>query len=283
MKSIRITQSITNRQDPSLSIFLREINKIPMISPEEEIELSKQIKNGDTSAINKLVEANLRFVVSVAKQYQNKGLPLVDLIQSGVEGALQAAQRWDDTRGFKFISYAVWWIRQAIIQSISTESRTVRIPTNQIATLSKINKASEKIEQENTKSASVEELAKKTSISSDKISAALIAANKPLSLDTPFRDDDANCLLDIIPNNTESTDTRTTNSYTLQILLNILDKFPNRHSDVVKMFYGLGMDEITLEGIGIRFGLGTERVRQIIVSTIEEIKRKYSKELSGLL
>lgn len=254
-----------------------------MISPEEEIELSKQIKNGDTSAINKLVEANLRFVVSVAKQYQNKGLPLVDLIQSGVEGALQAAQRWDDTRGFKFISYAVWWIRQAIIQSISTESRTVRIPTNQIATLSKINKASEKIEQENTKSASVEELAKKTSISSDKISAALIAANKPLSLDTPFRDDDANCLLDIIPNNTESTDTRTTNSYTLQILLNILDKFPNRHSDVVKMFYGLGMDEITLEGIGIRFGLGTERVRQIIVSTIEEIKRKYSKELSGLL
>lgn len=283
MKSIRITQSITNRQDPSLSIFLREINKIPMISPEEEIELSKQIKNGDTSAINKLVEANLRFVVSVAKQYQNKGLPLVDLIQSGVEGALQAAQRWDDTRGFKFISYAVWWIRQAIIQSISTESRTVRIPTNQIATLSKINKASEKIEQENTKSASIEELAKKTSISSDKISAALIAANKPLSLDTPFRDDDANCLLDIIPNNTESTDTRTTNSYTLQILLNILDKFPNRHSDVVKMFYGLGMDDITLEGIGIRFGLGTERVRQIIVSTIEEIKRKYSKELSGLL
>lgn len=283
MKSLKITQSITNRQDPSLSIFLREINKIPMISPDKEIELAKRIKNGDTSAINKLVEANLRFVVSVAKQYQNKGLPLVDLIQSGTEGMLEAAKRWDDTRGFKFISYAVWWIRQAIIQSISTESRTVRLPTNQIATLSKIGKASEKIEQENIKLASVEELAKKTAISTDKISMALIAATRPLSLDTPFRDDDTNCLLDIIPNNSESTDTNTTNSYTLQILLNVLDKFPNRNNDIVKMFYGLQMDELTLEGIAIRFGLGTERVRQIIVSTIEEIQNRYSKELVGLL
>lgn len=254
-----------------------------MISPNEEIELAKRIKNGDTSAINKLVEANLRFVVSVAKQYQNKGLPLVDLIQSGTEGMLEAAKRWDDTRGFKFISYAVWWIRQAIIQSISTESRTVRLPTNQIATLSKIGKASEKIEQENIKLASVEELAKKTAISTDKISMVLIAATKPLSLDTPFRDDDANCLLDVIPNNSESTDTNTTNSYTLQILLNVLDKFPNRNNDIVKMFYGLQMDELTLEGIAIRFGLGTERIRQIIVSTIEEIQNRYSKELVGLL
>ena len=284
MKSFKITQSITDRQDASLGIFFKEVSKIPMLDINEEIELSRRIKEGDRSAANKLVEANLRFVISVAKQYQNKGLPLVDLIQCGAEGALEAALRYDETRGFKFISYAVWWIRQAIIRAISEQCRTVRVPMNQIVYMNKISKTAEKFEQENERKPSLEELEAETGISADKITLNTSSISKTLSLDTPFKDEEAGCLLDVLPNaNSEDADENLIQSNISQELEDVLDKLSFRESDILRMSFGLGMMPMQNEEIASRFGIGYERVRQIQHEAIEKIRLNYSNILRELL
>ena len=207
MKGLKISQSITDRQDASLGIFFKEVSKIPMIDINKEIELSRRVKEGDELAANELVKANLRFVISVAKQYQNKGLPLVDLIQEGCLGLIQASKLYDESKGFKFISFAVWWIRQAIMKAITDQCRTVRIPMNQVAYISKINKVMSRFEQEEGRKPSIEELEDITDLSSAKISSALLSTDRTISLDMPFKDTETGCLVDIIPNeNSEASD-----------------------------------------------------------------------------
>ena len=282
MKNFKITQSITDRQDASLGMFFRDISKIPLATPEEEIELSKRIKNGDAAAMNRLVEANLRFVISVAKKYQNKGIPLVDLIQAGNLGIIEAAKRWDESRGFKFISYAVWWIRQSIIQTISSECRTIRVPMNQIDYMNKIGKASEKLEQELGRNPSVEEIATEVNLSSDKVNLTLSSINKSLSLDMPFKDEEVNCLLDVIPGSIV-TDNNIIQESVSQEIDTVLLKLSNRESDVLRMSFGLGMEPMVLEEIAGRFGLGTERIRQIQNEAIIKIRENYSELLKEVL
>lgn len=284
MKSFKITQSITDRQDASLGIFFKEVSKIPMLDINEEIELSRRVKKGDRSAANKLVEANLRFVISVAKQYQNKGLPLVDLIQCGAEGALEAALRYDESKGFRFISYAVWWIRQAIMHAISDQCRTVRIPMSQVVCMNKINRASEKFEQEHYRKPSVEELESETNLDTSKINLTLSSINKAVSLDTPFKDEDAGCLLDIIPNDeVEETDQFSLQESVSKEIEEVLSKLSFRERDIIRMSFGLGMNPMQNEEIAARFGIGCERVRQIQHEAIDKIRTNYSDILRELL
>lgn len=284
MKSLKISQSITDRQDASLSIFFKEVSKIPMADIDEEIALSKRIKNGDTSAINRLVEANLRFIISVAKQYQNKGLPLVDLIQAGTEGAIKACKLWDASRGFKFISYAVWWIRQSITQALTSECRTIRIPTSQIVLMNKINKAITKFEQENSRKPTSEELSSITGISVDKIDLNLVSVGKPTSLDTPFKDEeDASSLLDVIPNDNTDINNSLTQETVSKEIKEVLSKLSNREHDVILMIFGLGMNPMTYEEIGARFGITSERVRQVQNEALTKIRMKYKDDLRELL
>lgn len=284
MRGFKITQSITDRQDASLGMYMKDVSRQPMIDINEEIELAQRIKQGDKSAADKLVQANLRFVISVAKQYQNKGLSLVDLVQEGNIGLIEAAKRYDESRGFKFISYAVWWIRQAIIHAISDQCRTIRVPMNQIVHMNKISKASEKLEQELGRTPSVEELAVETEIASDKINLTLSSINKSLSLDTPFKDEEAGCLLDILPNeNSTGTDEGIVQESVSQEIEYVLLKLSTREGDILRMSFGLGMMPMTLEEISGRFGIGSERVRQIQHEAIEKIKSNYSNTLRGLL
>lgn len=284
MRSFKITQSITDRQDASLGIFFKEVSKIPMIDINEEIELSRKARAGDITAANKLVEANLRFVISVAKQYQNKGLPLVDLIQAGVEGAIEASKRWDESRGFKFISYAVWWIRQSIMQAISSESRTVRVPMNQIVSMNKLSKASEKLEQKLNRTPSVEELSLETDITSDKVNLTLSSINKALSLDIPFKDEEAGSLLDVIPNeNSDAVDKNIAQESLSKEIVSILRKVSNREEDVLRMTFGINVDPMQNEEIANRFGISSERVRQIQHEALEKIRLNYGDTLRGLL
>lgn len=284
MRNFKITQSITDRQDASLGIFFKEVSKIPMIDINEEIELSRKARAGDITAANKLVEANLRFVISVAKQYQNKGLPLVDLIQAGVEGAIEASKRWDESRGFKFISYAVWWIRQSIMQAISSESRTVRVPMNQIVSMNKLSKASEKLEQKLNRTPSVEELSLETDITSDKVNLTLSSINKALSLDIPFKDEEAGSLLDVIPNeNSDAVDKNIAQESLSKEIVSILRKVSNREEDVLRMTFGINVDPMQNEEIANRFGISSERVRQIQHEALEKIRLNYGDTLRGLL
>ena len=284
MKSFKITQSITDRQDASLGLYFKDVSKQPRITPEEEIALAKLVRAGDKAAIDKLVKANLRFVISVAKQYQNKGLTLVDLIQEGNLGLIEAAKRYDETRGFKFISYAVWWIRQSIIHAISDQCRTIRIPMNQVVYINKINKASEKFEQENGRKPSVEELEKETNIDSSKISLALASANKATSLDTPFKDEDAGCLLDTIPNeNASETDAYSARNDLSNSIEFVLSKLPFRERDILRMSFGIGMCSMQNEEIAGRFGIGCERVRQIQKEALNKLRIEYSDILRELL
>ena len=255
-----------------------------MATAEEEIELAKKVKNGDIAATHRLVEANLRFVISVAKQYQNKGLPLVDLIQSGVEGIIEATKHWNEERGFKFISYAVWWIRQSIIQALTEQSRTIRLPRNQILCMSKINKVSEKFEQVNGRKPSIEELEKSTEFDSDKILLTLSSINKSVSLETPFGDEDAGCLLDVIPNeNSINTDEYSSRNDLTNTIESILSKLPFRERDVLRMYFGIGMLPMQHEEIADRFGVGCERIRQILKETLNKLKIEYGDILRELL
>jgi RNA polymerase primary sigma factor len=255
-----------------------------MIDINEEIELSHKIKDGDSSAAKKLVEGNLRFIISVAKQYQNKGIPLVDLIQSGVEGAMKAAYLWDETRGFKFISYAVWWIRQAIMQSISSECRTVRLPMNYISLYNKINKVSEKFEQQELRNPSVEEIEELSDLPNSKISATLSSGSRSVSFDTPFKDEEAGTLLDVIPNeNAENSDLNVIQSSVSKEIEIMIDSLPDRERDILRMTFGIGMVSMQFKEIASRFGIGYERARQIECEALAKIKSKYGDELRELL
>lgn len=284
MKSFKITQSITDRKDASLGIYFKDVSKLSMITPEKEIELTRRIKLGDKAAANELVTANLRFVISVAKQYQNKGLDLVDLIQEGNIGMLEAAYKFDETRGYRFISYAVWWIRQSIMRAISEQCRTVRVPMSQIVNMSKINKMSEEFEQKNGRVPSMEEIEEETNLNRKKINMSLASTYRSVSLESPLRDEDVSCLLDILPNdNSESTDTTALKSDLILEIERILSKLSYREQDVLRMSFGIGVQAMSNDEIANRFGIGGERVRQIQHSAINHIKNKYKNELSELL
>lgn len=284
MKSFKITQSITERQDASLGMYFKDVSEQPLIDINEEIALTKKIKEGDKAAVDALVKANLRFVISVAKQYQNKGLDLVDLVQEGNIGLIEAAKRYDETRGFRFISYAVWWIRQSIMHAISDQCRTVRIPISQVVYMNKINKATAKFEQEHGRKPSPEEIEEETNLSSDKISFTLSSSSRAVSLETPFKDEEAGCLLDVLPNeNCEDTDRQLVQSSVSQELEDVLNKLSFRERDILKMAFGLGMTPMQNEEIASRFGIGCERVRQIQHEAIDEIKTNYRHLLKELL
>lgn len=284
MKNIKITQSITNRQDASLGMYFRDVSKQSLIDSKEEIKLAERIKKGDQKAIDKLVKANLRFVISVAKQYQNKGLSLVDLIQEGNIGLIEGAKRYDETKGFKFISYAVWWIRQAIIKAISSQCRTVRIPMNQVAYMNKINKTTEKFEQENERKPSIDELELQTGISADKIALNMSSINRTLSLDTAFKDEESGCLLDIIPNqNSPEADNLVIDESISKEVEEVLSNLSYREGDILRMIFGIRVTPMTMEEIASRFGIGAERVRQIQHEALKKIKNNYSDILKGLL
>ena len=284
MKSFKITQSITDRKDASLGIYFKDVSKLSMITPEKEVELTKRIKLGDKAAANELVTANLRFVISVAKQYQNKGLDLVDLIQEGNIGMLEAAYKFDETRGYRFISYAVWWIRQSIMRAISEQCRTVRVPMSQIVNMSKINKMSEKFEQKNGRAPSMEEIEEETNLDRKKINMSLASTYRSVSLESPLRDEDVSCLLDVLPNdNSESTDTTALKSDLIIEIEHILSKLSYREQDVLRMSFGIGVQAMSNDEIANRFGIGGERIRQIQHSAINHIRNKYKNELSELL
>lgn len=284
MKSFKITQSITDRKDASLGIYFKDVSKLSMITPEKEVELTKRIKLGDKAAANELVTANLRFVISVAKQYQNKGLDLVDLIQEGNIGMLEAAYKFDETRGYRFISYAVWWIRQSIMRAISEQCRTVRVPMSQIVNMSKINKMSEKFEQKNGRAPSMEEIEEETNLNRKKINMSLSSTYRSVSLESPLRDEDVSCLLDVLPNdNSESTDTTALKSDLIIEIEHILSKLSYREQDVLRMSFGIGVQAMSNDEIANRFGIGGERIRQIQHSAISHIRNKYKNELSELL
>ena len=284
MKSFKITQSITDRKDASLGIYFKDVSKLSMITPEKEVELTKRIKLGDKAAANELVTANLRFVISVAKQYQNKGLDLVDLIQEGNIGMLEAAYKFDETRGYRFISYAVWWIRQSIMRAISEQCRTVRVPMSQIVNMSKINKMSEKFEQKNGRVPSMEEIEEETNLNRKKINMSLASTYRSVSLESPLRDEDVSCLLDVLPNdNSESTDTTALKSDLIIEIEHILSKLSYREQDVLRMSFGIGVQAMSNDEIANRFGIGRERIRQIQHSAINHIRNKYKNELSELL
>lgn len=284
MRSFKISQSITDRQDASLNSYFKDVSRQPMISQEEEIELTKKIKEGNEAAVKKLVEANLRFVISVAKQYQNKGLALVDLIQEGNIGLIEAARKFDETRGFRFISYAVWWIRQAIIKALSDQCRTIRVPANQVVCMNKINKAIEQFEQQHGRKPSTGELEELTNIDYDKICLTMSVMNRSVSLESPIKDEDASCLLDIIPNDgAVSTDTEVSKSDLSNEIERILSKLSYRDRDILRMSFGIGMNPMTNEEIARRFGIGSERVRQIQHSAINYLRVKYINDLKELL
>ena len=288
MRQLKIERSITNRQNESLDKYLLEIGRIPMANVDEEEELAIKIQKGGREgerAKDKLIRANLRFVVSVAKQYQHKGLSLPDLIDEGNIGLVKAAEKFDPTRGFKFISYAVWWIRQSILQAIAEQSRMIRLPLNQVGAISKINQEIEKFEQANHRKPSTEELSAITDIDSDKIQAALTADTRHMSIDAPFNEDDSNSLADILPSS-DHTVSNITNRESMRIDLESIFKkvLKPREQEVITHNFGIGCQEEGLEETGERLGLTRERVRQIREKAIEKIRRSpYAKILTQYL
>ena len=273
MRQLKITKSITNRESEALDKYLQEIGKEEMISIEEEVELAQRIRKGDKKALERLTKANLRFVVSVAKQYQNQGLSLPDLINEGNVGLIKAAEKFDETRGFKFISYAVWWIRQSILQAIAEQSRIVRLPLNQVGSVNKINKLLNKFEQENERRPSVEEISETLDLPEDKIDEAMSVNTRHVSVDAPFIDGEDNSLLDVLINDDAPMADRTLLMESLKAEINNALKVLNeRERGVIEAFYGINQPEMTLEEIGTKFGLTRERVRQIKEKAIRRLK-----------
>ena len=273
MRQLKITKSITNRESASLEKYLQEIGKEEMISAEEEVELAQRIRHGDQKALERLTRANLRFVVSVAKQYQNQGLSLPDLINEGNLGLLKAAERFDETRGFKFISYAVWWIRQSILQAISEQSRIVRLPLNQVGSVNKITREINRFEQENERRPSVDEIAEKIDLPEDKIDEALSINGHHISMDAPFIDGEDNSLLDVMPNNDAPMADMSLVAESLKAeIQNALSVLNERERNVIEASYGINSPELTLEEIGEKFGLTRERVRQIKEKAIRKLR-----------
>ncbi len=280
MRQLKITKSITNRESASLDKYLQEIGKEELITVEEEVELAQRIRKGDQEALEKLTKANLRFVVSVAKQYQNQGLSLPDLINEGNLGLIKAAEKFDETRGFKFISYAVWWIRQSILQALAEQSRIVRLPLNQVGSLNKINKAFGRFEQENERTPSPEELADMLSLPKEKVSDTLRVSGRHVSVDAPFADGEDNNLLDVLVNaDSPNADRGLINESLATEVDRALDTLTDREKDIIKYFFGIGCSEMTLEEIGEKFGLTRERVRQIKEKAIRRLRHSSRSKL----
>lgn len=273
MRQLKITKSITNRESASLDKYLQEIGKEGLITVEEEVELAQRIKKGDKIALEKLTRANLRFVVSVAKQYQNQGLSLPDLINEGNLGLIKAAEKFDETRGFKFISYAVWWIRQSILQALAEQSRIVRLPLNQVGSLNKINKAFSKFEQEYERTPTPEELAETLEIPREKVTDTMRVSGRHVSVDAPFNDSEENNLLDVLINNDSPKADKKLLIESLQREIDrALSTLTDRERDIVRLFFGISCQEMTLEEIGEQFGLTRERVRQIKEKAIRRLR-----------
>lgn len=280
MRQLKITKSITNRESASLDKYLQEIGKEDLITVEEEVELAQRIKKGDQEALEKLTKANLRFVVSVAKQYQNQGLSLPDLINEGNLGLIKAAEKFDETRGFKFISYAVWWIRQSILQALAEQSRIVRLPLNQVGSLNKINKAFARFEQENERTPSPEELADVLDLPKEKVSDTLRVSGRHVSVDAPFSDGEDNNLLDVLVNtDSPNADRGLINESLSTEVERALSTLTDREKDIIKYFFGIGCQEMTLEEIGEKFGLTRERVRQIKEKAIRRLRHSSRSKL----
>ncbi|MBP6334579.1 MAG: RNA polymerase sigma factor RpoD/SigA [Bacteroidetes bacterium] len=276
MRQLKITKSITNRESQSLEKYLQEIGREELITAEEEVRLARKIKEGDQNALDRLTKANLRFVVSVAKQYQNQGLSLPDLINEGNLGLIKAAKRFDETRGFKFISYAVWWIRQSILQALAEQSRIVRLPLNQVGSLNKISKAYSKLEQEFEREPSPDELAKILDIPTEKIADTMRVSGKHVSMDAPFVQGEDNSLIDVLENHdSPRADNLLMNESLQKEIDRSLSTLTEREREVIKLFFGIGMQHgLTLEEIGAKFDLTRERVRQIKEKAIRRLRHK---------
>ncbi|MCS6966309.1 MAG: RNA polymerase sigma factor RpoD/SigA [Candidatus Kapabacteria bacterium] len=274
---MRITKQYTNRESPSLDRYLQEIGKYELLTPEEEIELARQIKRGGPEgdrALEKLVKANLRFVVSVAKQYQNQGLSLGDLINEGNLGLIKAARRFDETRGFKFISYAVWWIRQSILQALAEQARLIRLPLNRVGALNKISRKYSELEQQYEREPTPAELAEELDMSPEEVAETLRLSGKHLSVDAPFSQGEDGRLLDIVPSENEpSPDTSVTQDSLRQEIRILLNRLPKREAEILRFSFGLdGYPQLTMEEIGEKFNLTRERVRQIREKALRRLK-----------
>ena len=280
MRQLKITKSITNRESESLEKYLQEIGREDLLSTDEEVELAQRIRKGDSKALDKLTKANLRFVVSVAKQYQNQGLSLPDLINEGNLGLIKAAEKFDETRGFKFISYAVWWIRQSILQAIAEQSRIVRLPLNQVGSVNKINRMLNKFEQENERRPSVDEISEQIDLPEEKVGEAMLANTRHVSVDAPFIDGEDNSLLDVLVNDDAPLADRQLVLESLrEEISNVLQTLNDRERCVIKAFYGIGEPEMTLEEIGNKYGLTRERVRQIKEKAIRRLRGNTKNQL----
>jgi RNA polymerase primary sigma factor len=280
MRQLKITKSITNRESESLEKYLQEIGKEELLSTDEEVELAQRIRKGDRKALERLTKANLRFVVSVAKQYQNQGLSLPDLINEGNLGLIKAAEKFDETRGFKFISYAVWWIRQSILQAIAEQSRIVRVPLNQVGSVNKINRMLNKFEQENERRPSSVEISEQTDIPQEKVDEAIMVNSRHVYVDAPFVDGEDNSLLDVLVNDDAPMADRQLVIESLRSeIATVLKTLNERERNVITAFYGIGQPEMTLEEIGNKFGLTRERVRQIKEKAIRRLRNSTNNKL----
>jgi RNA polymerase primary sigma factor len=281
MRQLKIAKQVTNRESKSLDKYLQDISKIDLITAEEEVELAQKIKRGDQRALEKLVNSNLRFVVSVAKQYQNQGLTLPDLINEGNFGLVKAAQRFDETRGFKFISYAVWWIRQSILQALAEQSRVVRLPLNKIGSINKINKTFSYLEQAHERPPSAEEIAEELGLSISEVKQSLKNAGKHISMDAPFAEGEDSNLYDVISaSETPMPDTELVKESIREEIGRVLDTLSEREADVVKLYYGIGQSStMTLDEIGNTFDLTRERVRQIREKAIRKLRKSAKSDL----
>jgi len=274
MRQLKISKQITNRESQSLDKYLQEIGKVDLLTPDEEVELAKRIKEGDQIALERLTKANLRFVVSVAKQYQNQGLSLGDLINEGNLGLIKAAQRFDETRGFKFISYAVWWIRQSILQALAEQSRIVRLPLNRVGSLNKISKTFSELEQKYEREPSPDELADVLDVTSSEVVDTMKISGRHVSMDAPFVQGEENSLLDVLENDTDPTpDQGLINDSLRKEVQRALSTLTQREADVISLYFGLnGEHSMTLEEIGEKFNLTRERVRQIKEKAIRRLR-----------
>lgn len=282
MKTFKIGISFTNRDDLSIRLYFKDINKFKPLTPEEETELFIRIENGDRDAFVKIIKHNLRFVITVAKQYQGQGLPLVDLINEGNIGLCTAVSKFDYTRGFKFISYAVWWIRQSIIQAIYNTGRTIRFPIPTVSKLNKLIKVSSTLESKLEREATIEELAKETDFTEEKVEDLIKYNNTCSSMDIVIDEDNNSTIGDLIPSYVKSDDDLIINS-DKEELNKIISNLPNRNADIIRMFFGIGMQALSLEEIGVRFGMSEERIRQLREEGLEILRSNYSEELKELL